>query len=329
MTFTFPAKYNNKYVYFLFSSDATGTVETTDFIQIVNNTVSLTHTDNYNAIYGCIVDDVNVVTKSGENILVTDDAISASDNVYIYRIDNVYGVTNIPENYIAQMYVPYIYLTPINEPPNADYYTVQISSSYINSYNIVRDEPSGTRTDISISTAGMGETTINAFDVQNPMVLNMTCYDFEGNALVHVPSATYTSDSYEIDFILTTDPIIYTLSHCTGASTNPTEIGDTEVTATFTADALYELPETVTVTGAEYTWNKSAGKLTLSNPTGVGVVSVTISAVAKSANSVDLTTLPGWSSLSSGTHNITIVAKAAGYRDSEPSAAVNVEKAAE
>ena len=42
--------------------------------------------------------------------------------------------------------------------------------------------------------------------------------------------------------------------------------------------------------------------------------------------SVDLTTLPGWSSLSTGSHNITIVAKADGYRDSEPSAAVSVEK---
>ena len=44
--------------------------------------------------------------------------------------------------------------------------------------------------------------------------------------------------------------------------------------------------------------------------------------------SVDLTTLPGWSSLSGGTHNITIVAKADGYRDSEPSAAVSVTKGA-
>ena len=43
--------------------------------------------------------------------------------------------------------------------------------------------------------------------------------------------------------------------------------------------------------------------------------------------SVDLTTLPGWSSLADGAHNITIVAKADGYRDSEPSAAVSVEKA--
>ena len=42
--------------------------------------------------------------------------------------------------------------------------------------------------------------------------------------------------------------------------------------------------------------------------------------------SIDLTTLSGWSSLSSGTHNITIVAKADGYRDSEPSEGVTVTK---
>lgn len=46
------------------------------------------------------------------------------------------------------------------------------------------------------------------------------------------------------------------------------------------------------------------------------------------AKSIDLTTLPGWSSLSTGSHNITVVAKADGYRDSAPSAAVSVEKAA-
>lgn len=44
--------------------------------------------------------------------------------------------------------------------------------------------------------------------------------------------------------------------------------------------------------------------------------------------SVDLTTLSGWEALSSGNHNITIVAKANGFKDSAPSAAVQVEKAA-
>ena len=42
--------------------------------------------------------------------------------------------------------------------------------------------------------------------------------------------------------------------------------------------------------------------------------------------SFDLTTLPGWASLSLKSYNITVVAKADGHRDSEPSAAVSVEK---
>ena len=42
--------------------------------------------------------------------------------------------------------------------------------------------------------------------------------------------------------------------------------------------------------------------------------------------SIDLTTLPGWESLSTGSHNITVVAKADGYKNSEPSAAVSVTK---
>lgn len=45
--------------------------------------------------------------------------------------------------------------------------------------------------------------------------------------------------------------------------------------------------------------------------------------------SVDLTTLSGWESLSSGSHSITIVAKADGYKDSEPSEGVTVTKEAE
>ena len=42
--------------------------------------------------------------------------------------------------------------------------------------------------------------------------------------------------------------------------------------------------------------------------------------------SVDLTTLSGWANLADGTHNISIVAKAAGYTDSAPSAGVTVTK---
>lgn len=48
-----------------------------------------------------------------------------------------------------------------------------------------------------------------------------------------------------------------------------------------------------------------------------------------STTSVDLSTLSGWSSLTDGNYSVTVVAKADGYADSEPSAAVSVEKAAQ
>lgn len=48
---------------------------------------------------------------------------------------------------------------------------------------------------------------------------------------------------------------------------------------------------------------------------------------ASTKPSVDLTTLSGWANLAPGNHTIKIVAKADGYRDSEPSASVSVTKA--
>lgn len=59
-------------------------------------------------------------------------------------------------------------------------------------------------------------------------------------------------------------------------------------------------------------------------------VSLTINFVDTSVVrlSVDVSTLAGWANLSAGEKNITIVAKAAGYKDSAPSAAVQVTKAA-
>lgn len=67
---------------------------------------------------------------------------------------------------------------------------------------------------------------------------------------------------------------------------------------------------------------------TYENETSPQTFNATINYTETSRKSVDLTTLTGWEALSSGTHNITVVAKADGYRDSEPSEAVSVEKAA-
>ena len=64
-------------------------------------------------------------------------------------------------------------------------------------------------------------------------------------------------------------------------------------------------------------------------PTGELLTWLQANGTKKSKLSVDLTTLSGWSNLAPGNYTIKIVAKGTGYRDSEPSAAVSVTKAAE
>lgn len=64
--------------------------------------------------------------------------------------------------------------------------------------------------------------------------------------------------------------IIYDLTNVTADGDNPTFVtaGDSGTVFTFTADSGYTLPDTITVTNCEYVYNKSAGTVTISNPTG-------------------------------------------------------------
>ena len=75
--------------------------------------------------------------------------------------------------------------------------------------------------------------------------------------------------------------ITTTLTNCTGASANATNIQENGgLTLTFTANSGYELPTGVSVTNVtSYNWNKSTGVLAISKPTG----DVTIEIVAVSA----------------------------------------------
>lgn len=74
------------------------------------------------------------------------------------------------------------------------------------------------------------------------------------------------------------------LTNCVGGSSNPTTIASntTGVVLTFTANTGYDLPASVTVTGATSSWNQSTGELTLTKPTGN--VTITIAATAKTYN---------------------------------------------
>lgn len=65
------------------------------------------------------------------------------------------------------------------------------------------------------------------------------------------------------------------LSGCSASSDNVTEISENStVTLRFDLQSGYMFPESISVTGADYTWDNNSGTVTLSNP--VGVVSVTI-----------------------------------------------------
>ena len=81
-----------------------------------------------------------------------------------------------------------------------------------------------------------------------------------GYIIVGGLNISYESEQYQIT---------PTLTNVTAASENATTIatGETKV-LTYTANSGYTLPDSVTVTGATGVWNKDAGTLTLSNPTG-------------------------------------------------------------
>lgn len=73
--------------------------------------------------------------------------------------------------------------------------------------------------------------------------------------------------------------ITATVTNGTATGANVIHTGET-VALTIAADEGYNLPDTVTVTGASQSWNKETGTLTLTNPT----VAVTVSAVCVAAS---------------------------------------------
>jgi len=75
-------------------------------------------------------------------------------------------------------------------------------------------------------------------------------------------------------------PTVYSitniLTNCSATGAGTITEGGT-ATVTVTAGSGYALPDTITVSGASYTWDKAAGTVVLSNPTGN--VTVTVAAV--------------------------------------------------
>ena len=93
--------------------------------------------------------------------------------------------------------------------------------------------------------------------------------------------------SYAEEYVPAEYNIGVSVSNCSASANNPTVITeDGTATLTFTANSGYELPDTVSVTGASYSWDKSTGTLTLSVPTTD--VAVSVVAIKNIVNLIDM-----------------------------------------
>lgn len=105
-----------------------------------------------------------------------------------------------------------------------------------------------------------------------------------GSAYTYTIPLAESGVAAAVEYSITTS-----LSNCTSASSNPSIIAESgTATLQFTANTGYTLPQSVSVSGASYTWSSSTGTLTLSNPTGNVTISITATKISYSI-SVSLT----------------------------------------
>lgn len=113
---------------------------------------------------------------------------------------------------------------------------------------------------------------------------------------------TDSDNSNVVEYNYAVYSITTNLTGVTANASNPTTVSTVaSSTLTFTASTGYNLPDNVTVTGAEFTWTKSSGTLVLSNPTSN--VSVTVAGVA-----ISRTITPTLTNVTAASGNATTIA---------------------
>lgn len=88
--------------------------------------------------------------------------------------------------------------------------------------------------------------------------------------------------------------ITKTLSNCTASGATEIRSGGS-ATVTITANSGYTLPDSIIVSGASYTWNKSNGQIILSNPTSDVAITVTAEKTITNFAEYNATNTSDWS----------------------------------
>lgn len=191
-----------------------------------------------------------------DNITVTNCDYTYNKNTGIFEITNVVGTVNITVVPVPKTFTITGNITNGSIPTGQ---TIQYNATKTIQITPLQGFTYPTLNDISINNA-----VINSY---NPSTGVMVIGNPTGNVTIY---ATCQTQVFSIS---------YTLSHCSGVGTLPTSVnyGGT-ATATFEADNGYNMPNNITVTGADYTWQQSSGnywELVLSNFSSDVIVSIT------------------------------------------------------
>lgn len=153
---------------------------------------------------------------------------------------------------------------------------------YEEAYSITKSATNGTWSGTSAISAG-GTATLTLTPSKNyklPTSVTVTEATQSWNASTGKLTLSNPTGAVNVIAIcpIITYSITETLSNVSKSGTHPTSINaGSSVTLKYAANANYNLPDSVTVTGATSTWTKSTGTLMISNPTGN--VTITITAV--------------------------------------------------
>lgn len=129
-------------------------------------------------------------------------------------------------------------------------------------------------------------TTQNEIAKDGTIVLNLTQTGQAGSGQGYMGPITVTMPEPATSYTVTK-----TLNNCSVTGTAIPATTTTGFSTTISANPGYELPSTISVTGASRTWDASTGALTIFNVTGN--VSITITATAaKTISSIAVTTSP-------------------------------------
>lgn len=115
------------------------------------------------------------------------------------------------------------------------------------------------------------------------------CIDLDDQSIkAYCYGAGYDREISYATVVPTVYSITNKLTNCTASGVSNITEGSV-ATVIITANSGYELPDAITVSGASYTWNKSSGTVTLSNPTSnVTITVVAVAAKPKYTNQIPL-----------------------------------------